>query len=116
MMPHILLVAPESDLRRSVEFALQAEGYDVTSRASIGAHERPAYDCTVVDHHALGGNAAAAARFCAIFAPVVLLANQAPHALSSRAFRTVLKPHLGAALTDAVRDALASRATTTQSP
>ena len=108
MLPRILLVAPDSDLRRSVEFALSAEGCEIISRASIGAREVPSdYDCTVLDHHAAGGDTVLAARFCRIFAPVVLLANQPIHPLSSDAFRTVVKPFLGAALTTAVRDALA---------
>lgn len=110
-MPHVLLVAPDSDLRRSLEFSLAAEGYEVTSRASIGAHEQPsAFACTVVDHHALGPDPQRAAAFFNIFTPVVLLANAQEHPLSPRAFRTVMKPLLGAALTDAVRDALETAA------
>jgi len=112
-MPRILLVAPDSDLRKSVEFALQAEGYEVTSRASIGARERPHYDCTIVDHHVLGNDPHAAADFCEIFEPVILLANQVPHALSPYAFRTVMKPLLGAPLTNAIHDAIDRRHATT---
>lgn len=113
-MTRILLIAPDSDLRKSVVFALRAEGYDVTSSASIGAHERASgYDCTVLDHHAVGLDPAAAARFCRLFAPVVLLADQPVHTLSPLAFRTVQKPLLGAALTDAIRDATAARDATT---
>jgi DNA-binding NtrC family response regulator len=108
-MLRILLVAPDSDLRKSLEFALQAEGYEVTSRASIGARERPgAYECTVIDHHALGNNSAAAADFCSVFAPVILLTNHPGHPLAPLAFRTLLKPLLGAALIGAVRDAMAA--------
>jgi DNA-binding response OmpR family regulator len=113
-MTRILLVAPDSDLRKSVEFALRAEGYEVTSFASIGANERASrYDCTVLDHHAIGLDPAVAARFCDVFAPVVLLANQPIHTLSPVAFRTVQKPLLGAALTDAIRDATGGRSATT---
>jgi len=111
-MHRILLVAPDSDLRKSLEFALRAEGYEVTSRASIGARERPgAYDCTVIDHHALGNNRAVAAEFCIIFAPVILLTNHRNHPLSPWVSRTVLKPLLGAALIGAVRDAMAAART-----
>lgn len=112
-MTQILLVAPDSDLRKSVEFALQVEGYDVTSRASIAAREQPHYDCTVVDHHALGNNRRRAADFCEIYEPVILLANHLPHELSPYAFRTVMKPLLGAALTDAIHDAIGKRPITT---
>ena len=105
-MARILLIAPDSALRRSLEFALGAEGHDVTSRVGIAAHEWPAYDCTVLDQHATGNNEAEAAAFCTIFAPVILLTNQLPHPLASAAFRTLLKPLLGAALIQAIEEAL----------
>lgn len=104
---HILVVVPDSELSRSLHFALEAEGFRVTWRTSIGARAMPGeYDCTVLDHHALGEDVAAARRFVQAFAPVVLLANK-PHPLSPVAFRTLLKPHLGAPLIEAVRDAIA---------
>ncbi|HWA42992.1 MAG TPA: hypothetical protein VHA10_07260 [Hypericibacter adhaerens] len=112
-MARILLIAPETELRRSLEFALAVEGHEVTSRASIAAHERPDYDCTVLDHHAAGTNLAAAGDFLLIHSPVILLANQATHPLSPWAFRTLLKPLLGASLTNAVHEALAGRASAT---
>ena len=109
-MHRILVVAPDFDLRRSLQFALEAEGYAVTWCASIGATEMPYdFDCTVVDHHALGNDKAAGRAFLQAFQPSILLAN-APHELSSSAFRTVLKPHLGPALTNAIHDALETRA------
>jgi hypothetical protein len=105
--PHILVIAPESDLKSSLHFALAAELFDVTWQASIGAKPVPGdYDCTIIDHHALGQDPAAAKRFAQAFAPVILLANRT-HELSPFVFRTILKPHLGAPLIEAVRDALA---------
>jgi hypothetical protein len=111
---HILVVAPEGDLRHSLRFALEAELFDVTWLASIGARPVPGqYDCTIIDHHAIGEDLAAAKRFVAAFQPVVLLAN-APHDLTPFVFRTILKPHLGAPLVEGVRDALGrARAATT---
>jgi len=44
------------------------------------------YDCTVVDHHALGNDRAAAETFLRAFRPSILLANK-PHDLSAAAFR-----------------------------
>ena len=105
-MARILIIAPDSELRKSVEFALSVEGHDLTSRASIGARESPHYDCTVVDHHALGSDRVIAVRFCAIFAPVILLSSQIAHPLSEHVFRTLLKPLLGPALVSAINDAL----------
>lgn len=109
-MARILVIAPDEDLRRSIEFALGAEGHRVKWRSSIGATEMPGdFDCTVVDHHALGNNKAVARAFLEAFEPSILLAN-GPHDLSHLAFRTMLKPHLGAALTAAIHDALEARA------
>jgi CheY-like chemotaxis protein len=105
-MKRVLVIAADADLRRSVQFALEAEGYVVTCRASLAAHELPQdFDCTVVDHHVLGSEQRAAAFFQA-FSPVILLANTAPHPLSPWATRTLLKPMLGPALSAAIRDAL----------
>src|SRR5689334_16050274 len=92
-MSRILVVAPDSDLRRSLEFALVAEGHDVTCRNGIKAPGLPSnYDCTVLDHHVAGPDLVRASEFCQEFRPVVLLANTTPHPLSPWAFRTVLKP------------------------
>jgi hypothetical protein len=103
----ILVIAPDSDLRRSLRFALEAERFAVAWRAGIGATLSPgAYDCTIIDHDALGSDVAAARAFVRTFAPVILLANR-PHELSSEVFRTLLKPGLGAPLIAAVHEALA---------
>ena len=113
-MSHILIVAPDSDLRRSLEFALEAEGHEVTWRASIGAHELPnSYDCTVLDHHAVGKDLAEGAAFCEAFEPVILLANSSAHPLSPWAYSIILKPLLGPALVGAIQDAARARASTT---
>lgn len=108
-MQRVLIIAADADLRRSLQFALEAEGYKVTCRASIGAHELPRdYDCTVIDHHVLGKDRELAAGYITTFAPVVLLANTSQHALSPWAFRTLMKPLLGPALSIAISDAVAS--------
>lgn len=104
----ILIIAPAGDLERSLRFALEAELYAVTWRASIGALVMPdQYDCTIIDHHALGDDQAEARLFAEAFDPVILLAN-GPHPLSANTFRTITKPHLGPAVTAAVRDALSA--------
>lgn len=104
--PCILVVAPENDLTLSLKFALAAERFDVTWIEHIGVGPESArYECTIVDHHALGPDLAAARLFVMAFRPVVLLANQL-HELSPHVFRTIVKPGLGAAVIDAVREAL----------
>jgi len=113
-MIRLLVIAADADLRRSLQFALEAEGFTVTCRASIGAREMPAdYDCTVVDHHVVGSDRRAAAAFFEAFSPVILLANAPVHALSPFAFRTLQKPQLGPALSGAIHEAVAQRTATT---
>jgi hypothetical protein len=107
-MPHnrILVIAPDTDLRHSLRFALEAEHFDVTGRASIGARLMPGeYDCAIVDHHGLGADIEEARTFVTAFAPVILLANRA-HELSSSVFKTIVKPDLGSKVIEAVHDAL----------
>jgi len=113
-MTRLLVIAADADLRRSLQFALEAEGFAVTCRTGIGAHEIPAhFDCTVVDHHVAGPDRRTAAAFFDAFAPVILLANTTEHPLSPFAYRTLQKPQLGPALSAAIHAAVAQRATTT---
>jgi len=109
-MANILLVVPDTDLRKSLEFALRAEGYEVTWSAGIGAAETPsAFACTVLDHDAIGADLAEGRAFCEAFWPVILLSNASVHPLASSAFASVLKPQLGPALINATRAATAAR-------
>jgi hypothetical protein len=113
-MDRILVIAQDADLRRSLQFALEAEGYAVTVSSSIAVRDPPAeFACTVVDHHALGSNRGAAIAFLETFEPVILLANMSSHTLSPWAYRTVLKPLLGPALTTAIREVIDARAVPT---
>jgi CheY-like chemotaxis protein len=113
-MHRVLVIAPDLDLRRSLQFALEAEGHTVTWRTSIAPMTvlPRDFDCTVVDHHALGNDKSVAQTFLRAFEPAILLANK-PHELSADAFRTILKPHLGATVTLAIREAMETRKTTT---
>ena len=113
-MTHLLVVAPSSTLRNSLRFALEAEGYDVTAAASLHVVDQPAstFDCVVLDHHAMDGAARADRTLLTAFAPVVLLANSLAHPLAGLSFRTLTKPTLGPALSDAVRAAINARGAT----
>ena len=77
----LLLVAPDTDLRRSLVFALETEGYAVTirdappPRAWLAANR---FDCTIADQKALKGADYESIAFCIKAHPVVLLANR-PH-------------------------------------
>ena len=103
----VLVIAPDTDLRHSLRFALEAEHFEVTDRVSISAQLIPVdYDCAIVDHHGLGERLDQATTFVAAFAPVILLANRS-HNLSPSVFRTIVKPELGSTVIKAVHDALA---------
>ena len=106
-MSNILLIAPDSDLRTSLEFVLGAEGHRVLWGASIASRHLPrSFDCTVLDHHAVGKNLEEGLAFCEAFRPVVLLANAAGHPLTPCVFATVLKPILGISSAKTIRHLL----------
>jgi CheY-like chemotaxis protein len=112
-MAHVLLVVPDSDLRRSLDFALRADGHTVTWRDGLdGAPVAARFDCTILDDLAVGQNPKQGESFCRTLHPVILLADAPDHELSAVAFRTVLKPLLGPALSAALGDALAAHLTT----
>ena len=107
-MDRILVVAPTADLRRSLRFALESEGYFVTDspwmeRLRVSPGE---FDCTIVDSHAAVGDLEDLAEFCRSFHPVILLANAASHPLAAFVFSIVFKPLLGPFLSQAVRRAI----------
>lgn len=86
----------------------------MTAAASMHDVDRSgsSFDCTVLDHHALDDTGSESHRILAEFEPVVFLANSPAHPLAALSFRTLTKPTLGPALSDAVRAAIAARGTT----
>lgn len=113
-MGHILVIAPNADLRQSLRFALEADGHSIAAYPGLGDVAEPPgrFDCTVLDHHAVDANAAASG-FLSAFSPVVLLANTASHPLAARAALTLTKPTLGPFLSQAVTEAMLTRKATT---
>ncbi len=104
----ILVVAPTDALQASLRFLLEEESFRVTTVASIdeAAALPAAFACAVIDHHALKARRAAEiGAFIDAHRPVVLLANGTPDGLPE-SFRVVTKPLLGAALSQAVREAV----------
>lgn len=110
-MGHLLIIAPNADLRQSLRFALEAEGHTVSTYADIGHVTEPAdsFDCVILDHHGAESAIADVGAFFGAFRPIVLLANEADHPLSGLSFRTILKPRLGPFLAQAVSQAIAVR-------
>jgi len=110
-MVKLLIVAPAAALTASLRFVLEAEGYTVATATSLAEADRLTgkFDCTVLDHHVLPNRSEQEViGFMERHHPIVLLANELPHPLSGRSFRTLAKPLLGAALSHAVREAVGS--------
>ncbi|MBX9465308.1 MAG: transcriptional regulator [Aquamicrobium sp.] len=102
----VLVVVPDPELRRSVEFALEAEGFHVDSYALLTAALRSGgvehCACAIVDENAVSERSGIGNRLELIPQPVILLVDtlrsvpQTPHV-------TILtKPLLGRGLVDTV--------------
>ena len=110
-MPKLLVVAPEPEFRKSLQFALEAEGHSVVTRDGLtDVRGMPKdCDCAILDHHAAQGHLPVAVSFAQTMAPVILLANSQTHPLASQCFQTITKPFLGPYLSKAVASALRHR-------
>jgi DNA-binding response OmpR family regulator len=105
----ILVIAPELDMRNSLQFVLEAEGYDVTPRPRIdfdGPRADGHYDVTVIDHRALSGPHSRAIEYCGYRSPVVLLSSRPIPWLMDHVAQHVEKPVVGDAVVAAVHAVL----------
>ena len=103
----MLVIARDKELRRSIAFLLEAEGFDVSayeSVPSVGGIERRR--CAVVDEDATVGDSQAWDRLKEISETIVLLLDRTGELPSDPVVRAVEKPFLGQNLVQAVRDAL----------
>ena len=106
----LLIIASDPHLRHSLEFALEAEGYDVTSCGKINEADSPErYACVILDHRAVAAPTDDVLSFCKRASPIVLLTGVPLPWLSRLVFQVVQKPLLGEPLSRAVREALISR-------
>lgn len=107
----VLVVAPQLDMRRSLEFVLDAEGFEVTSRSRLD-FSSPAtssrFDCIVLDHQALTGPREQVIDFCANAAPIILVSSKPIEWLSGSVRDLVQKPVMGGAIANSVRRVLKS--------
>lgn len=105
----LLLVAPDTDLRRSLAFALETEGYSVTvrdvppSRSWLVSNR---FDCTIVEQKALTGMDYESIAFCIKAHPVILLANKPYPWLVEWVAEVVDLPLAGNAVSAAIRQAM----------
>ena len=107
----ILVVAPDMDFRRSLEFALETDGFTVESHPQIeAAFASPRAGraaCAVVDDSAVTDWKAMATAIRLFGKPLILLQDRV-RAIPDLPLTTALTmPFLGAPLTDAVRRAMA---------
>ena len=108
----ILVIAPELDMRDSLQFVLEAEGYEVTQRPRIdfdGPLADTSYDVTVIDHRALAGPEHRAIQYCDSHGPVVLLSSRPISWLMEHVAQHVEKPVVGDSVVAAVHSALLQR-------
>lgn len=105
----VLIVAPNSDLRGSLAFALEAEGYEVTLREMLPEHSwvtAQKFDATVLDQKALTGADYASIAFCVKAYPVILLAARPHPWLVGWVADVVEMPVMGNALTISLNRAM----------
>lgn len=105
----ILVVEPNGDVRRSLGFALEAEGYEVTLKDELPDHAwvaTEAFDATVLDQKALTGADYASVAFCVKAYPVVLLATNPHPWLVSWVSDVIELPVVGNALSTSLRRAI----------
>ena len=105
----LLVVAPDTDLRGSLVFALEAEGFDVTARDTLPNMSwmtQRRFDSTVLDQKALTGEAYESIAFCIKAHPVVLLAARPHQWLTEWVSQVVVTPAADDALQTAVKLAI----------
>lgn len=107
----ILVVAPDMGFRRSLEFALETDGFAVESHphieAAFGSPQAAVAACAVVDDAAVADWKALAAEIRLFGKPLILLLDRVRVVPDLPLTTALTKPFLGAPLTDAVRHAMA---------
>ncbi len=106
----ILVISPPPHLRRSVAFALEVDGFVVTSRADLASlNSARGYDVVVLDHKAAKGVRPESVLSLCRSASVVLLAGTPQPWLIGSVDCVVQMPILGDALCTAVREVIGTR-------
>ena len=105
----ILVVVPGEELRKSIEFTLEAEGFKVDSHKGFetvfAAPQAEDFSCAIVDEDAIEGgeqNLSRLAEIAGSSRPVVVLLDRMAMLPGSFALRKLPKPLLGPALIEAV--------------
>ncbi|MFB9984005.1 transcriptional regulator [Mesorhizobium kowhaii] len=103
----ILVVAPDPGLRRSLEFALEVEGFPVESHASLStieaSSEADAAACLIVDDSAIRLSPAGHQPLARFAGRVILLVEGGDTTAGTEGFAVLTKPVEGNDLIDLVR-------------
>lgn len=106
----VLVVAPDAGFRRSIEFALEAEGYGVDSRAQLFTAKAsplaPLVCCAVIDEDAIDDSANAWKFLWRFPKPIVLLVDKPWSLPEPDGVIILVKPLLGNALVETVRQVI----------
>jgi len=97
--PLILVVAPDDELRRSIEFALEAEGFKVHSHAQLSTvlelEAKGSFACAVIDESAIDIRKTGAEQVAKLAMPVVLLTDRLRTIPDVSSVTALTKPLLG---------------------
>jgi DNA-binding response OmpR family regulator len=109
----VLVVAPDDELRRSIAFALEAEGFSVSTHRLLSPALKRAsndrFDCAVIDENTIGRRDGWNA-LSGIPCPIVLLLDRLRLAPDQIRVTPLFKPLLGRILVDTVTDCVARQA------
>jgi CheY-like chemotaxis protein len=102
----VLVVAPDRAMRRSLTFALEAEGYSVDAKPRLHAGQLSPdcghRICAIVDEDAFADGRNAVAELSGLDVPVILLVERAAPPPARAGLCYIEKPLLGRDLLDAV--------------
>lgn len=104
----VLVVVPDAELRRSIEFAFEAEGFliephDCVQKAMLES-SRSDVVCIVIDEDAIDLRRSAVKTLECAPKPLILLVDKLRAAAKGDEFRVLTKPLLGRLLVDTVAD------------
>jgi DNA-binding response OmpR family regulator len=112
----VLVAAPGAALRRSIVFALEADGFTAEAHASLAAAlalpAATASICLIVDENALDGQSNRAATLKRLGIPVILLVDRIRKIPRVAGMKVLTKPLLGPSLLETVRALAGDPATT----
>ncbi len=104
--PTVLVVIPDAELRRSIEFAFEAEGFAIEPHESVPdamtASVRNDVVCIVVDENAIDPRNGAARSLECARKPLILLVDKLRAAPDTDGVKVLTKPLLGRLLVDTV--------------